>query len=60
MMLWDLAAAKRSATMAEHSGSVWALAYSEGAGSILASGGPPLPLLAPALVASWLQWRLVH
>lgn len=37
--MWDLAAAKRQARLTGHSRAVWSLAYSQGDGSILASGG---------------------
>lgn len=39
LMQWDLAAAKRSAAVTQHSAAVWSLAYSQGDGSVLASGG---------------------
>ena len=38
VVLWDLAEARRLAAVAEHRGPVWSLAFSHGAGSVLASG----------------------
>ena len=38
LVLWDLAEARRLAAIAEHRGPVWSLAFSHGAGSVLASG----------------------
>ena len=40
VVLWDLAEARRTAAVAEHShrGPVWSLAFSHGAGAMLASG----------------------
>ncbi|KAK9828987.1 hypothetical protein WJX72_003246 [[Myrmecia] bisecta] len=39
MIAWDLAGAKRLATLSGHVGPVWSMAFSQGEGSILASGG---------------------
>ena len=38
LMTWDLRDARRTALTPEHTGPVWSLAYSHGAGSLLASG----------------------
>lgn len=38
LMTWDLKDARRTALTPEHTGPVWSLAYSQGAGSLLASG----------------------
>ena len=39
LAVWDLAQARRSGSVAAaHLGPVWALAYSQGAGSLLSSG----------------------
>lgn len=39
LIVWDLATAKRLTTAHEHRGPVWSLAYSQGEGALLASGG---------------------
>lgn len=39
LVAWDLAASKRLATASQHKGPVWSLAYSQGDGALLASGG---------------------
>ena len=39
MIAWDLATSRRLASTAEHRGPVWSLAYSQGEGALLASGG---------------------
>ena len=39
LAVWDLAGARRSGGVdAAHAGPIWALAYSQGAGSLLSSG----------------------
>ncbi len=38
LMLWDLKDARRFGLAPQHKGPVWSLAYSQGDGSILASG----------------------
>ena len=38
LMTWDLKDARRTALTPEHTGPVWSLAYSHGAGGLLASG----------------------
>ena len=43
LAVWDLAEARRSGGVdAAHQGPVWALAYSQGAGSLLGSGEPAI------------------
>ena len=39
MAAWDLGSARRLASMHSHRSAVWSLAFSHGAGSVLASGG---------------------
>ncbi|KAI3425901.1 hypothetical protein D9Q98_007874 [Chlorella vulgaris] len=39
VIVWDLATSKRLASTKEHRGPVWSLAYSQGEGALLASGG---------------------
>lgn len=39
LIAWDLATSKRLATASQHKGPVWSLAYSQGDGALLASGG---------------------
>lgn len=38
MMVWDLKDARRSGVTPNHKGPVWSLAFSQGDGTILASG----------------------
>lgn len=43
LAVWDLAEARRvGGASAAHGGPVWALAYSQGAGSLLCSGAGPV------------------
>lgn len=39
LIAWDLASSRRLATTSQHRGPIWSLAYSQGEGSLLASGG---------------------
>lgn len=39
LVAWDLASSKRLATASQHKGPVWSMAYSQGDGALLASGG---------------------
>jgi transcription initiation factor TFIID subunit 5 len=39
VVAWDLATSRRLASASEHRGPVWSLAYSQGEGALLASGG---------------------
>ncbi len=39
LIAWDLASSRRLATASQHRGPIWSLAYSQGEGSLLASGG---------------------
>ena len=46
LAVWDLAQARRSGSVAAaHLGPVWALAYSQGAGSLLSSGAHAISMV---------------
>ena len=57
LMLWNLKDARRFTLAPQHKGPVWSLAYSQGDGSVLASGDLNSADLFQGLLCQCGQWR---